>query len=80
MCHVSRRFGVSGRGRTLGDVQKGRPNKVLDTLSLGGIGDSLALGDLRCGIHLLEEVGDGEDAIGTLEDRSNGLGGVQVGL
>lgn len=53
---------------------------MLDTLSLGGIGDSLALGDLRCGIHLLEEVGDGEDAIGTLEDRSNGLGGVQVGL
>ena len=53
---------------------------MLDALSLGSIGDSLALGDFRRGIHLLEEVGDGEDTIGALEDGSNGLGGVQVGL
>ena len=53
---------------------------MLNTLSLGGIGDSFSLSDLRCGIHLLEEVGNGEDAIGTLENGSNGLGSVQVGL
>jgi hypothetical protein len=53
---------------------------VLDTRSLGGIGDGLALGDLRCCIHRLEEVCDREDAIGTLEDGPKGLGSVQVGL
>jgi hypothetical protein len=53
---------------------------VLNTRSLGGIGHGLALDDLRCCIHLLEEVGDREDAIGTLEYGPKGLGSVQVGL
>lgn len=67
-------------GRTLGDVDERGPDKVLDTGSLGGVGDGLSLGELRCGVQLLEEVGDGEDAIGALEVWSKGLGGVQVGL
>lgn len=66
--------------RTLCNVEEGRPDKVLDSFGLGSIGNSLALGDLRCGIHLLKEIGDSKDAIGTLENGGNGLWGVQVGL
>lgn len=66
--------------RTLGGVQEGGPDEVLDAGGLCCVGDGLALGDFGRSVHLLEEVGDGEDAIGALKDGSNGLGGVQVGL
>ena len=44
--------------RTLRNVQERGPDKVLNTLSLDGIRDSLALSDFTCGIHLLEEAGN----------------------
>ena len=53
---------------------------MLDSLGLGSIGDSLTLSDLRCGIHLLKEIGDGKDTIGALEGGGNGLWFVQIGL